>query len=210
MSGGAAVGEIVIGANGRVLVAPVTAALPIDVFAPWPTGWVDLGFTTEAGVKLTDGRTIAQAKAWQSNYSVRQLISAKQSKAAFALLQWDKITVPLAFGGGTIDTVSAGQYRYRPPAPQFVDQRALGVEWVDGTRLYRLVIPLGMVVDPVATDISRAKSAELPIGFEVTTPAVGVDPWFLLSSDPSLAPDLIVGLFPGPDVFPGSDLFPGG
>ena len=203
-------GEIVVGANGRVLVAPATVTMPTDVVAPWPAGWVDLGYLTEAGVKLTDGRTMAEAKAWQSIYAVRRLVASKSSKVAFTLTQWDKVTVPLAFGGGTVDTVSAGLYRYRPPSPATVDERAVGVEWDDGGRRYRLIIPLGMAVDPVATDLARTKSAELPIGFEVTTPAVGVDPWFLLSSDPSLAPDVVAGLFPGADVFPGPDVFPGG
>jgi hypothetical protein len=203
-------GEIVVGANGKVMVASPGAALPTDVVAPWPAGWVDLGFLTEAGVKLTDGRTMAEAKAWQSTYSVRRLVASKQSKAAFTLTQWDKVTVPLAFGGGKVSVLGAGVYRYAPPAPGSVDERALGVEWADGTRVYRLVIPLGMAVDPVASDIARTKEAELPIGFEVTTPAVGQDPWFLLSSDPSLGPDVGDALFPGDDVFPSLELFPGG
>lgn len=255
--------EIVVGASGKVLVAPLATAAPTDVAMAWPTGWVDLGFASEAGVKVTDSKTMVEVKGWQSFYTLRRIVSGRSFKLGFALKQFNKANIPFAFGGGTVTTTvtggtatvsnkalatnvatlttsaphgfSVGQtvvvtgvdavfngtwsitavtsttfsfalthadvtsasatgtatvgvnYRYSPPSPQTVDERAMGVEWQDGAKVYRLILPKGMSVDPVAFDVARTKETELPMGFEVTASDVTVDPFYILTNDPAFA-----------------------
>jgi hypothetical protein len=256
--------EIVVGANGKILVADLATAAPADPFAAWPAGWVDLGFASEAGVKMHDGKTMAEIKAWQSFYTVRRLVTARDFKLSFALVQFNKTLVPLAFGGGTVtagvgagaatvsnkaltanvatitttaphgfvvgaqvtvagvgapfngtwtiatvptsttftyaDTAanvasaaSAGTatspawYKYSPPSPQTVDEREMGIEWTDGTKIYRVIVPKGMVVDPVDVEVARTKEVSLPIGFDITAGDVSIDAWYMLTNDPAFA-----------------------
>lgn len=256
--------EIVVGASGKVLVAPLATAAPADPFAVWPAGWVDLGYVSEAGVKLHDGKTMAEIKAWQAFYTVRRIVTARDFKLSFALVQFNKSVVPLAFGGGTVVpgvgagaatlttaaltsnvvtlttsaahgfvvgaqvTVAASNtayngtfaivatpssttftyalthadissasvtgtatspawYTYTPPSPQTVDERSMGIEWTDGSKIYRVIVPKGMVSDPVDVEVARTKEVMLPIGFDVTAGDVNVAPWYLLTSDPAFA-----------------------
>ena len=255
--------EIVVGASGKVLVAPLATAAPTDVVMAWPTGWIDLGFTSEAGVKVTDSKTMVEVKGWQSFYTLRRIVSGRSFKVTFSLKQFNKNNIPFAFGGGAVTTPVVGAtatvsnkalatnvatlttsaphgfaagntvvvtgvdavfngtyaitsvtsttfsyalthadvtsavatgtatvgvtYRYAPPAPQTVDEREMGIEWADGSKIYRLILPKGLSVDPVAADLARTKEAELPIGFEVTASDVSVDAWYLITNDPSFA-----------------------
>lgn len=254
--------EIVVGASGKILVAPLATAAPADPFAVWPAGWIDLGYASEAGVKLTDSKTMAEIKVWQSFYTARRIITARDFKLSFALAQFNKNILPLAFGGGTVTagvgagaatlttaaltsnvvtlttaaphgfvvgaqvTVAASNtayngtftiattpttttftyalthadissasvtgtatspawYKYSPPSPSTVDERAMGIEWTDGTKIYRVIVPKGMVSDPVDVEIARTKEIMLPIGFDVTSADSSVDPYYLITNDPA-------------------------
>lgn len=181
--------EILIGANGAIRVAPVGTALPADIAAAWPAGWVDLGFAGDDGVKVTDSKGVGQVDVWQSFYPARRFITDRDLHAEFVLRQWNLVNVELAFGGGTVteDTPDSGHFRYVPPDPEFIDERALGVDWADGIRNYRLILPRGMVTDNVETTLARKAPADLPINFGI----LGVDgqaPWILLTDDPAFDP----------------------
>jgi hypothetical protein len=178
--------EIVVGANGKILVAAVGTTAPTDVTTAWAAAWWDLGYATDDGVTLTDSKTINGKAAWQSFYPVRRIVTARDFQAKFTLIQWNMATIEFAYGGGQISSLGGGVYRFTPPSPEVIDERALGVEWVDGIKIYRLVIPHGLLVEATETKIARTDSANLPLTFGVIGEA-GVDPWYLLSNDPSLS-----------------------
>ena len=179
--------QITVGANGRVYVAPVGTAAPASISAAPSATWDELGYINEDGVTFTDSKTIEPINVWQSFYPARRIMTAKDANAAFALMQWNGDTFPLAFGGGAITEDAAGEYRYTPPAPGAIDERAMIVEWEDGDKSYRLVIPRGMVTDDVETQLVRTEVGELPIVFGVNGDE-GVDPWYLQTDDPAFAP----------------------
>lgn len=172
--------EIVVAGGGSVHVAPVGTSAPTDPTSAYAAGWKEIGYTTEAGVKLHDAKTMVEIKAWQAFYPVRRIISARDFTVTFALQQWDYYTVPLAFGGGTITTPSAGVFKYAPPAAGDIDNRALGIDWNDGSTHFRLVIPNGVVQDAVDTELTRTKESDLPIVFGVTISDGGV-PYTILT-----------------------------
>src|SRR4051794_39146208 len=89
--------EIVVGAEGATRGAPVGTAAPTDPTSADSATWKELGFASDAGVKLHDAKTLVNIKAWQSRYTVRRIVTDHDFTAAFSLIQWDKVTVPLAF-----------------------------------------------------------------------------------------------------------------
>lgn len=174
--------EIVVGQNGKIMVAPVGTAAPADTAAAWGAGWIDLGLVSENGVTFRDERTRQGIPAWQLFGPARRVTTARATRATFVLRQWNGDTVTLAFGGGEVTEPTAGNYRYEPPDPEDVDERALGIEWLDGDRIYRLIIPKGETSEAVEAALQRAAAADLPITFDVSYQP-GVKPFYLLTND---------------------------
>lgn len=178
--------EIVVGANGSIYVAPVGSTVPASVSTPLGGEWFELGYATEDGVTWVDGKTLESIRAWQSFYDLRRIVTAKEGSLAYQLLQWNGDNVRLAYGGGTITEPVPGDYRYVPPDPADIDERAMAVEWQDGTKNYRLTFPKGMVTENVETNIVRSGGALLPITFSLLGEE-GVDPFILDTDDPAFA-----------------------
>lgn len=180
--------EIVVGANGSIYVGAVGATIPASIDdALDGAAWTDLGYVTEDGVSWTDGKSLTSIRAWQSFYDLRRIVESKEGSLGFTLMQWSGENVKLAFGGGTIDEAAgSGLYKFTPPDPATIDERAMAVEWTDGDKDYRLVFPKGMVSENVETNIVRTDSANLPISFALLGQA-GVNPFELYTNDPAFA-----------------------
>ena len=106
----------------------------------------------------------------------------KEASTTFSLQQWNEDTVPLAFGGGEVVNPTLGVWRYVPPEPDDIDERALMIDWQDGTKNYRLLFPRGLVTGAVEINLRRTDEAELPVTF-VSTPNTGDAPFVLLTDD---------------------------
>lgn len=179
--------EIVVGSDGKILTAPVGTAAPANASAAWPAGWVDLGYADEDGVTLRFGVDVESIKVWQQFFAVRRQVTDREATSAFNLAQWSAETVPFALGGADVTELTAGEYKIAAPTPQDLDERALGVEWVDGTKIYRFICPRGIVDDEVEVEINRSTPSLLPVGYSVLGPASG-DAWYILTNDPALNP----------------------
>jgi hypothetical protein len=182
------VDEITVGANGSVLVAQPGSDVPDDVDEALGSDWLDLGFTSEAGVQLTDAKTLVEIPVWQLFYPARRIVTARDFRAVFVLRQWAAEQVKLGFGGGEIAESSPGSglFRYTPPSPEFVDERMVAVEWTDGDKHYRLILLRCMVVENVQTTVARTAASDIPITVGVIG-AEGEDPWILDTDDPAFA-----------------------
>lgn len=184
--------EVVVGANGRVYVAPEDTAVPTSATAALPASWVNVGYISEEGVTFTGGAEQEDINAWQSFYPIRKLITSRTAGVEFVLRQWNAPNLEFAFGGGQIVN-AGGQSYYAAPTPDEVDIRALIVEWEDGAETYRLVIPRGQVSGEVETQLQRTSAADLPIAFSavpdtdplpLTTPTAGelaTQAWYLVT-----------------------------
>lgn len=179
--------QITVGGNGRVKVAPVGTAAPASISVAASATWVDLGYLDPDGVTFTDGKTVEPIDVWQSFYPARRIVTEKVANASFNLRQWNADTVPFAFGGGSVTEDAPGEYRYTPPAPGTIDERAMLIEWEDGSKKYRLILPRGMVEEDVETQLTKANAADLPITFGILG-TEGVDPWYTQTDDPAFAP----------------------
>lgn len=180
--------DIVVGADGSILVGAVGATPPAGIADPWGGDWLELGYADENGAKFTDGKTIVDILVWQLFYPARKIVTARDFTVEFALRQFDGPTVSLAFGGGAVTAITGG-FRYTPPEPSFIDERALGLEWLDGDKVYRLVVPRGLVTSNVTAEVKRSAPTDLPITFGVIG-SDSAEPWYFDTNDDSFA-DLV-------------------
>lgn len=178
--------EVRVGANGTIQLAPSGTAGPANITAPW-TGFTDIGYATEEGVTLSRSLTTEQVRAWQSISTVRYLVTEVEFTLSFNLLQWNKTTLPFWLGGGTVVNQGGGSFKYSVSSSPTIDERVLGIEWVDGAVTYRAVIGRGMVTESGESSVTRSEGIALPITFAAMSPAAGTELAYLLSNDTALA-----------------------
>lgn len=179
--------EIVVGANGRILVAPSGTAGPSAITADFSNAWTDLGFASEDGVTIRDAKTVEDIPVWQLFYAARKIVTERSFELAFVLRQWNKDTLILGFGGGTVTQPVAGTYEYTPPSPEDLDDRAAAVEWLDGTKKYRVIVSKATVTETVESVVARTAAADIPITLSVVGQE-GVNPFKFQSNDAALTP----------------------
>lgn len=176
-------GQTVIGASGTVYVGTpgATIAAPTVQSAAVDTDMLPVGFISEDGCKFRDSKDVGSLRAWQTPYDVRRFVTGRNFEVEFNLEQWNWHTLPFAFGGGVLSEPSSGNYKYVPPDADDLDERALVIDWVDGTRDYRLWIPKGIVTAQVEVNIKRDEGAMFPITFGAIFD--GVNPAFTIFTD---------------------------
>lgn len=166
--------EVFIAGGGHVYVADVGATEPTDTTTAWDADWTELGYTTDEGVTITPGQTITDVPAWQSRYPVRRIVTAENFEVAFSLLQWNQDTLSLALRGGTwVGDV------YTPGEAGVVDERALGIEAIDGDKIARIIIPRGLVTTVGGINMTRTGANPIPITFSAL--ASDEDPFTLIA-----------------------------
>lgn len=179
--------EIFVGLAGQVYAAPVGATAPTDLAAAWDAAWIDLGFTTEDGVTLTDSKTLSEKRGWPSPHVLRRWVQTRDFMAAFTLVQFNAENLIRALGGGLVEEPSTGVFSYSPPDDDDLGQFALGIEAVDGSRIYRFIIPSGVVDEAVEIPINRQDSTELPVSFKAQVPSAG-SIYTMLTNDAAFDP----------------------
>jgi hypothetical protein len=178
--------EVRVGANGTIYIAPSGTAGPANMAAAW-TGFTDLGYATEEGVTIGRSLTTEQVRAWQSIATIRYLVTEVAFTVALSLLQFNETTLPLWLGGGTIVNQSAGSYKFSVSSSPTIDERVFGVQWVDGTVNYRLVIGRCMVTESGEASVTRSEGIALPLTFGAMAPASGTELSYILTDDPAMA-----------------------
>lgn len=173
--------ELVIAGTGSIYVAPYSTSLtlPDEPDDALGADWVNLGYTTEDGVTLSLERDAQSVMAWQKKRAVRRFNASQMERLTFTLEQWNEQTLVFAFGGGSVTVTSGSNYKFAFPDPDTVDERACIVDWVDGDKNFRLVIPKGSVIDTTETTLTRTAASLLPVTFE----AVDLDPYILTDDD---------------------------
>lgn len=177
--------NVVIASNGKVYAGPTTTPAPTNYATALNAGFLEMGFVSEEGATFTEGREITDINAWQSFYPIRKIVTARTVSVSFALREFNKRTVEFSLGGTV--SVSGGEWKYVPPAPDVLQTKSLVLEWTDATKGYRLYIPVGIVSEAVETNLSRTASADLPVTFEATDPGTGVNIYTLFTNDVSFS-----------------------
>lgn len=168
-------GEIRVAGSGRILIAPVGTAAPTDTVTAWGANWLDLGYTSTAGIKLTKKDKVDPVHSWQSGSPARLIFAERDLKAHFQMIQVNGETLPLFLGGDPLTQtmssatppVPTGIYQYNMATIPVVNEKALGIEFTDGASVtYRFIIPRGQVTD--TEDLTLTRSAAISLGVTFT------------------------------------------
>lgn len=170
--------ETVATTNGQVYVAAVGTALPATATASLNAAFKGLGLLSEDGISINSAPEFQEFGALQSRQPIRKVLTGLAVSASFTLEQWNEDTVPFAFGGGAITSVSGG-YKYSPPdGDDPIDERAMVIDISDGSENHRWVFARCNVSDAVEASYQRDALAMLPVSVQVLAP----------DSDPNAAP----------------------
>jgi predicted heme/steroid binding protein len=173
-----------VGLNGSIYIAPKGTTAPVDLDAAWGDGWVDLGYLSDDGVEMSYSTESEDINAWQSLSPVRKVLTGVDMTLGFTAIELKAATITLYFPSATLTTVSGTVNKLSIPAAPAPDERAIGLEWIDGDIKNRLIIARGEVTDREA--ITLARSGAVGLGMTVsayadTAPEIAV--W--LSNDPA-------------------------
>jgi len=171
--------DVIVAGTGAVYVAPEGTALPADL-ADLVSPWTDVGYVSEDGVTFTFSREQEEVNAWQVSTPVRVLVTNEPIAIAFELIQFDRLTVQLAFRGGDFAGSSA-PFTYTPPDAGQSDVRALAVDAVDGDYEFRFAFPRVQISEDVEFSLVRSDAVRLPLTFNVLAAA---EKWEIISDHP--------------------------
>jgi len=177
--------QIVVAGTGTISVAPYGTALPdgaVSVLESLDAAFVDLGYTTEDGVALTDGVAVEEVMAWQSSYPVRRLVSAYTGAVKFGVLQWSKDIFEQVLAGVVTEVVADTVHKFTPTRDGVVAEKSIVVDFIDGVEEYRWVFPkVGLAAD-IEIPLVRTAASVIPTEWGV----IGGDPlgaWYMLTGD---------------------------
>ncbi|NML50348.1 phage tail protein [Streptomyces sp. R302] len=175
--------EIRVAGTGRILVAEVGAALPTtftdNPATDWGAGWTDLGYTSTDGVTFSKKDKLDPVETWQSISPARFVYADRDLTLKFSMLQFNEDTLPFFLGGKKTDfrndaTNNPGVYEFDVPDGPTFDERALGLEFTDGSAVtYRFVIPRGQVTATDDLKLARKAAAMLGVTFTALSPGEG-------------------------------------
>lgn len=160
--------EIRVAGTGRILVAPVGTTAPTDVTSAWGSGWKDLGYTSQDGIKLAKKDKLDPVETWQSVSPARFIYSDRDLTVKFQLLQLNEDTLPFFMGGDAVaeTTTGSGVYKYELAADPKFNEKAMGIEFSDGTDItYRFVVSRGQVTETEELQLTRTASIKLGVTF---------------------------------------------
>ncbi len=136
-------GEIRVAGTGHVYCAPLGSTLPTDATTALDVAFIDLGYAAD-GFKMTQNLKTTDITAWQTLEPVRVINQSLTREFEFTLLQSNKNTIPLAWGGATIVAGLAGAYSLTLPEASATIAYTYVVDWTDGVTTERIVIPNGI------------------------------------------------------------------
>jgi len=174
--------RVVVAGSGTVYVAPTATVGPTAISGALNASFLQVGFISEEGATFTESKDVTDINAWQSFYAIRKIVNSRNVQISFAMREWNKRTVELALGGAVTQTV-VNEWIYTPPAPSDTGEKSMVIEWVDGSKNYRLYFPKGIVTEAVESTLTRTAAADLPVTFNAVDPGGSTSIYKLFTND---------------------------
>ena len=182
-------GDIRVAGMAHIYLAPLATAFPAWDVTP-AAAWAELGYVTPDGITANYGREVTEIYAMQSADPVR-VISTKMPKTiGFSMMQQGRDQLILALGGGTyaLEASETDVYRYTPPDPSSIDERAMMVEMIDGLYTYRWEYKRVQNREGVEQKLMREDSVNFPVTMQILIPSDASAPFSMVTNDPAYAP----------------------
>jgi hypothetical protein len=183
-------GDITVGGMAHVFFGALDTAFPAIDEAPDPLDWDELGYVTTDGITLSFSREVQEIYAMQALEPVRVVATKVPKTVGFSMMQEGRSQLILALGGGTITEVGVAPdvtWRYDPPDASVIDERAMIVQILDGTKEYRWNYKRTQNREGVEHKYVREDAATFPVTQQVLAPTDGSVPFYMETTDPAYA-----------------------
>ncbi|WP_162795867.1 hypothetical protein [Nonomuraea lactucae] len=159
-------GRILMGTADAPMPALPAAATAFDDSTPI-TGFTDLGYVSEEGAEIAPSLSTNDIPVWQSAAPATTVITGAGLTVTFRLMQFDKDTTALFFGGKWVksDTTPVTSMLTLPSTPELVT-KALIIMWGDSTRVAALYIPRAQVNEREGFTLTRTNPNSLAMTFK--------------------------------------------
>lgn len=164
--------QVGVAVSGHLYVAPLGTSFPATTLAAW-TSFTDVGYITVDGPSLAPSFESQDIETWQSQQPLRTIQTSRALDLKANLQQTTGTTLKLAFGGGTVATIGGGDYLYTPPALGETNERAYGLEVLDGTDITRYLFPRAIVKDVGEIPFKKDEETHLDLTISLLEPASG-------------------------------------
>jgi hypothetical protein len=179
-------GDVRVAGNAHIYLAPLLTVFPTFATEPDADDWTELGYVTPDGITLSFTREINEIFAMQSTEPVRVVSTRLPKTVGFTMMQGGQDQLLLALGGGTF-TTAGSVYKYEPPDPSVVDERAMVVEMIDGTNKYRWYYKRVQNREGVEHKYLREEAATFPVTMQILAPTDNSVPFYMETDDPAFA-----------------------
>lgn len=177
--------ETIFAAGALVAYAVAETVQPATPTTAPAVAWNDLGYISDDGLDFSYSDEQVSVRAWQAASDVRRGKVRDELTMGMNFIQWNELTLPVAFGGGVVVAEAGPQYRYRFPAPtDALVERAFLFRWIDGARNFQWWIPRAVRTNPTDGTLARTTNAQLPLGITALQPVtVGARVGEILTDD---------------------------
>ncbi len=181
--------QIVVAGTGTISIAPFGTALPADTttHATLDAAFVDLGFTTDDGVTISDAMAVDDINAWQSLYPVRRVITGYSGTIGFDLLQWSKDIFEQVLHGVVTEPVTDVVHEFTPTRDGVLPEKTLVVDFIDGVELYRWIFEKVTLGNDIEIPIDKKTAGVIPTEWGVQDAATG--PFLFRTTDDNFTID---------------------
>lgn len=180
--------ELVIAGTGHIWLGPRAATLPDrrDPTEELAAAYRELGYTSTDGVALAHAMEITDVMAWQKGQPIRRNVRNRNLTVRCGLLQFNRDTIPLAFGGGSWAETTTGVWSFTPPrqGAALLDY-VLVVDLVDGEKHYRIVVERGNIAEDAEITFNAERESEIPLAFRMLAPEGDSPGWYIVTDDPA-------------------------
>lgn len=136
--------EVYVGLTGNLYLGAVGSTLPAensDPAAAVDAAFLDCGYSEEDGVSFKATPEIGEFKVWQETDAIRRSRKAQVAEISGKFVQHNEVTIPAAFGGGTVDTSGSFPTYTLPAAGDPLQEYAVVFDVLDGDKIERYVVP---------------------------------------------------------------------